>query len=66
MMPILACLISFLLACGLVGLLGQQTTNDGAGLRPVPIISRPLACPPERLAPPIAASFNPRRPEACK
>jgi hypothetical protein len=63
MMPILACLISFLLACCLVNLLGEQPLNDGAGLRPVPITSGPLARTPER---PTVASFSVRRPAACK
>jgi hypothetical protein len=57
-------LISFLLACGLVGLLGQTPKqHDGAGLRPVPTIRGPLARTPEQLA---HASFNIRRPEACQ
>ena len=64
-MPILACLISFLLAASLMHLLGQP--NDGAGLRPVPTTGRPLACDIRTTGrAPVLASCGRRGPKARK
>jgi hypothetical protein len=72
-MPILACLTSFLLACACISsadFLARESSaalvHQGAGLQPVPTTGGPVARTPERAKCLSVASFNVRRPAACK